>query len=241
MPADARSTRPDPEAPTVEVSQADAVRFVTLRRPPSNALSAVEYAALRAAFRSPTLARVTVLRGSGRAFCSGQDVAEAAGLSGQLVAPYLADAGAAIAAVAATPIPLVTVVNGPAVGAGALLACLGDVVIISETAWWSVPEAHHGLPLGLSLLSRALPVRVARELLATARRIPASQLAAVGAVDRVVTEDQLDAAAEQAVRELLELPADLATWLFPPADRETRARDYLTEVDRTIAAGSWQF
>lgn len=105
-----------------------------------NALSAREYQELGEAFTACTDARVCVLRGSGPTFCSGQDLVEAAGLDDSQVGPHLAAAGAAIAAVARSPLPLVAVVGGPAVGAGALLICLADVIVMSDKAWLSFPE-----------------------------------------------------------------------------------------------------
>ena len=226
--------------PTVAVHDRGGVREVTLHRPPVNALSAVEYATLEAAFAPDPAVRVRVLRGSGRTFCSGQDVEEARGL-GADAGRYLTAAGAAIAAAARAPVPLVAVVNGPAVGAGALLVALADVVVCARDAWLAFPEARYGLPLGRSLLERAVPPRVARALLATGRRMDAERLLALGVADFVVDGDRLEEAAATAVEDLLALPESMAVWLFAGPEREARAAAYLAEVRATVAAGAWGF
>lgn len=218
----------------VEVRCDAGVRTVTIRRPPANALSLREYTALREAFSATDDARVCVLRGSGRSFCAGQDLDEFAGLLGEDRGRYLAEAGEAIITVAASPIPLVAIVNGPAVGAGALLVTLADVVVLSPAAWLSFPEARLGLPLGLSLLSRFLPPRLARWLMASGERIGPDRLYALGAADHVAAEQRLDDVADQVVSGLLELPPSAAAWLYASPDRGDRAQAYRSELAAAV-------
>lgn len=225
---------------TVEVDERGLVRYVTIQRPPVNALSAREYQGLREAFTACTDARVCVLRGSGPTFCSGQDLVEAAGLDDSQVGPHLAAAGAAIAAVARSPLPLVAVVGGPAVGAGALLICLADVIVMSDKAWLSFPEARHGLPVGLSLLSRLVPARLAGQLLATGDRIFAQRLSTLGVVDHLVDAGRLDEVAAEVVSSLVDLPAAMSQWLFSTPQRVEREQAYLAEVRAAAGAGAWR-
>lgn len=90
---------------------------------------------LDAVTRAGTEARVLVLTGEGRAFCSGQDLADA-GAQGKL------DLGAVLReeyepmlnAIYDCPIPTIAAVNGAAAGAGANLALACDVVIAAESA-----------------------------------------------------------------------------------------------------------
>jgi enoyl-CoA hydratase len=218
----------------VEVRRDAGVRTVTIRRPPANALSMREYTALREAFGAADGARVCVLRGSGSTFCAGQDLEEFAGLPGEDRGRYLAEAGEAIITAAASTVPLVAVVNGPAVGAGALLVTLADAVVLSPTAWLSFPEARLGLPLGLSLLSRFLPPRLARQLLATGDRIAADRLHLLGAVDSVVEAERLDDVADEVVGRLLALPETMASWLYGSPERGGRAQAYRAELAAAI-------
>lgn len=220
----------------VEVHREAGARTVTIRRPPANALSLGEYAALREAFTTADGAAVCVLRGSGRSFCAGQDLDEFAALPSEDRGRYLAEAGEAVVAAAASPVPLVAVVNGPAVGAGALLVTLADVVVLSRTAWLSFPEARLGLPLGLSLLSRFVPPRLARQLMATGDRIAADRLQVLGAVDHVVDVERLDEVADRVVGELAALPAATAAWLYAAPERAERAAAYRTELSAAVRA-----
>lgn len=237
---------PTPDAPSarapgsgVRVHRAGAVEHVTLDRPPVNALGAATYATLATAFAPTPGVRVRVLRGEGRVFSAGQDTAEAAALDRGEGGPYLAAAGEALAAVARSAVPLVAVVGGPAVGAGALLVALADVVVLSEDAWLAFPEARYGLALGLSVLADVLPVRLARSLLATGCPVTAAQLAGLGAADRVVPRAVLHEAAAEEVSRLLALPAPMAAWLYDGPDRAARAAAWLEEVTAAVAAGTW--
>ena len=225
----------------VDVRRDGAVRSVTLRRPPANALSWAEYAALREAFTAPDGARVCVLSGTGSSFCAGQDLDEFTALSAAERGGYLAEAGEAVVAAAASAVPLVAVVHGPAVGAGALLVALADVVVMSRAAWLAFPEARLGLPLGLSLLERRIPPRLARQVMATGDRIPADRLHALGAVDHLLdgTEERtLGDVADRVVGRLLELPRPMAAWLYAGPDRTERARAYRAELAAAVTAVS---
>lgn len=223
----------------VDVWRAGVVDHVAFRRPPVNALTAGAYARLRAVFEAPTTAKVRVLQGSGRIFCSGQDLREAAELRREEVGAYLTAAGAAVAAVARSPLPLVAVVNGPAVGAGALLVALADVVVMSDRAWVAFPEARLGLPVGLSVLSRMVPLRLARQLLATGDRIPAARLLGMGAVDYVVPDTRLEAVADEIVGRLSALSRPASASIYDTPERAARARDYLDELAAAVANGAW--
>jgi enoyl-CoA hydratase len=232
---------PEPIArPTVDVCLEDGVRSVTIRRPPANALSAREYAALRDAFAARDGARVCVLRGSGRIFCAGQDLAEFAALTDHDRGRYLAEAGEAVATAAGSTVQLVAVVHGPAVGTGGLLVALADVVVMSRTAWLSFPEARLGLPLGLSLLARFLPPRAARQLMATGDRIAADRLHALGAVDHLVDDEALDEVTDRVVGELLGLPQPMAAWLYATPERAERARSYRAELRAAVTGAAQQ-
>jgi hypothetical protein len=68
------------------------------------------------------------------------------------------------------------------------------------------------------------------------------QLAALGAVDHLVDDDQrLEEVADLAVRELLGLPGAMVDWLFGSPEREARAQAYLQEVQVAAATRAWRF
>ena len=89
----------------------------------------------------------------------------------------------------ALPAPIVAAVHGPAVGFGAELVALCDLVVIGRDAFLSDPHVHHGLPAspGCQLVWPHLTSRsVAKELLLSGRRVDAEEALRLGLVNRVV-------------------------------------------------------
>ena len=111
------------------------VAVITLNRPEvMNALSTLLRAEMReAVLRAGSEARVLVITGAGRAFCSGQDLGDASGaldLERVLNEEYVP----LLKAITDCPIPTISAVQGAAAGAGANLALAADVVIATESA-----------------------------------------------------------------------------------------------------------
>ncbi len=119
---------------TYEVSAGVAV--VTLNRPAvMNALSSVLRRELLAALHlAEAEARVVVFTGAGRAFCSGQDLADVDIDTVDLEAVLRDEYEPLLKAIVACPLPVIAAVNGAAAGAGAGLALACDVVIAAESA-----------------------------------------------------------------------------------------------------------
>ena len=116
----------------------DGVATLTLNRPAvMNALStALRRDMLAAIRRAEAEARVIVFTGAGRAFCSGQDLADAQGLGTEV--PFEAilndEYVPLLTAIYDCRLPTIAAVNGAAAGAGANLALAADVVIATESA-----------------------------------------------------------------------------------------------------------
>jgi 2-(1,2-epoxy-1,2-dihydrophenyl)acetyl-CoA isomerase len=118
-----------------EISEGMAV--ITLNRPEvMNALSSQMRAELLEALKRATgEARVIVLTGAGRAFCSGQDLGDGAMAAGLDLERVLRDEyEPMLKAIYECPIPVIAAVNGAAAGAGANLALAADVVIAAQSA-----------------------------------------------------------------------------------------------------------
>jgi 2-(1,2-epoxy-1,2-dihydrophenyl)acetyl-CoA isomerase len=116
--------------------QAD-VGTIRLNRPEvMNALSTQLRAELLAAIlHAQTEARVLVITGTGRAFCSGQDLADAAAVGNFDLERVLNEEYVPLLkAISDSPIPTIAAVNGAAAGAGAGLALACDVVIAAQSA-----------------------------------------------------------------------------------------------------------
>jgi 2-(1,2-epoxy-1,2-dihydrophenyl)acetyl-CoA isomerase len=122
---------------TITYTETDGLGIITLNRPEvMNALSTQMRAellfAVKAAGKS---ARALVFTGAGRAFCSGQDLGDAAKIANIDLERTLRDEyEPLLRAIYDCPIPTISAVNGPAAGAGANLALAADVIIAAQSA-----------------------------------------------------------------------------------------------------------
>ncbi|WTW92577.1 enoyl-CoA hydratase-related protein [Streptomycetaceae bacterium NBC_01309] len=133
---------------------------------------------------------VVVLAAVDPVFCAGADIKEIAALGAGLPPT---NPGAALRAVRK---PVICAVNGACVSGGLELALSCDWIIASEQAFFADTHARLGvLPRwGLSaLLPRAVGVRLAKEMTATARRIPAPEALRAGLVNQIVPHPELAA------------------------------------------------
>ncbi len=116
---------------------AEGIATITLNRAAvMNALSsALRKELLHALLRSQTEARVMVLTGAGRAFCSGQDLQDAGQIGSFDLERILNEEYVPmLKAITDSPIPTIAAVNGAAAGAGANLALAADIVIAAQSA-----------------------------------------------------------------------------------------------------------
>ncbi len=199
-----------PDGDTVLVAKDRGVVTVTLNRPQT--LNAVTpemerryVEAMRAADADPT-ARVIVVTGAGRGFCSGADLGRLANpdaLAGQVAgqdAPAGQVAGPSVLPAAAMYVrkPAVAAVNGPVAGMGFALMMSCDVRFLAADARVGTTFARLGLvaEYGLSwLLPRSVGRGHAIELLMSGRIIDSDEALRIGLVQEVVTgEPVLDRA-----------------------------------------------
>ncbi len=168
---------------------------LTLNRPEvRNALRRQTYRELEDAVRGTT-ARVLVITGAGRSFCSGDDVREVFGDgSGQVPPrphPRLTPAAEALLH---TTVPVIAAVNGPAVGWGMELALFADLRVAGSSARFGELFVKRGLcsdVAGIGRLAQLVGRERAAELLFTGDVIDAGQARALGLVGRVVGDDEL--------------------------------------------------
>ncbi len=133
---------------TIRLDLRDGLAVITLNRPDvMNALNTRMRAELLDAVKAaPGQARALVLTGAGRAFCSGQDLGDAATAANVDLERTLRDEyEPLLKAIYDCPIPTLSAVNGAAAGAGANLALAADVVIASEAAVFLQAFARIGL------------------------------------------------------------------------------------------------
>ena len=199
-----------------------AIRILTLNRPEKRnaldtALSRALLGALRAADGDETV-RCVVLTGAGPAFCAGADLSEFKGLSDPQAAETRAELTMQLhLAFSKMVTPVVTAINGPAMGGGAGLAIAGDLAVMAQGAKLGYPETKHGIVAAIVManLVRQVGRKAAFELVALGEPIDAKRALALGMVNRVVTKASLMKAA-------LALAAQLAA-VSKPAMAQTKA------------------
>jgi enoyl-CoA hydratase/carnithine racemase len=198
---------------------AGGVATVTFSRPDKlNALTFDVYADLRDLLGELPHrgdARVLVLTGEGRGFCSGGDVEEIIGELQRMPAAELLEftrmSGSVVKAMRDCPLPIVAAVNGVAAGAGAVLALAADIRLVASSAKFSFLFTKVGLAgadMGAAyLLPRLVGLGRAAELLILGGEVEAARAAGIGLATRVVADEELAAAAQELARELADGPA----------------------------------
>ncbi|SFD43471.1 enoyl-CoA hydratase-related protein [Roseivivax sediminis] len=166
---------------TITYGVEDRVAVVTLNRPEvMNALNTAMRAELTDAVkRGGSEARVVVLTGEGRAFCSGQDLGDGGNAASLDLERTLRDEYVPmLTAIAGCPVPTIAAVNGAAAGAGANLALSADVVIAAESAAFTQAFTKIGLipdAGGTWLLPRQVGMAKAMGAALFAERITAAE------------------------------------------------------------------
>jgi 2-(1,2-epoxy-1,2-dihydrophenyl)acetyl-CoA isomerase len=156
--------------------------------------------------------RCLVLTGAGRAFCAGQDLDEArartAGL-GDAVRRYY---NPLILKLRSIDKPVLAAVNGAAAGAGASLALACDLIYMSEKAYYMLAFVKVGLvpDSGASYwMPRLIGYHRAMELALTGDRLSAERALELGLCNRVVPQEQLDAAVGEMAARLAKGPRSM--------------------------------
>lgn len=184
---------------TITVTESDGIATLALNRPAvMNALSSALRRELLDALRDvQTRARVIVLTGTGRAFCSGQDLQDAMALGQDDLGRILAEEyEPLLMAIADCPVPTIAAVNGAAAGAGANLALACDVVIATESASFSQAFTRIGLipdAGGTWWLPRQVGMARAMGAALFAEKITAQQAALWGMIWEAVPDDRFAA------------------------------------------------
>ena len=189
---------------TLRLERVGQVLRVTIDHP-SSALNAVDdrlhhdLTALFAGLKRESEARTVLLTGRGRAFSAGGDFAWFPALQepGRLEA-LRRDAKQLIWDLLDVEIPIVAAVNGHAMGLGASIALLCDVIFMADTATIGDPHVKVGIVAGdggAAIWPLAVGPARAKEYLLTGDTLSAVEAERIGLVNRVVPAAELDAAA----------------------------------------------
>lgn len=197
----------------VHAASTDEVVRITLDDPDRyNALTSTlvrELKDLLGGVRADPDARVVILAGAGKGFCSGANMAgdeelpEAARRRGPvgLVQTLQEDLAELILAIHELPQPVIAAVHGAAVGGGLAVALACDLRVASDDAFF----ASHFIRVGLSscdvgtsyTLPKLVGPTMAAELMLTGRRFDAAEALRLGVLNRVVPRDELLSTAEE--------------------------------------------
>lgn len=204
----------------------DGVATVTLNKPDKrNALGDILTPALRSillSLEADERCGAILLTGAGRAFCAGGDVSGMGSNRGKdgeapKAPPTVDEAVAALIQkqetltlrMAELDKPIVAALPGPAAGAGLSIALAADLRVMADDTFVTTAFRNIGLSgdYGSSwFLTRLVGPAVAKELLMTARRIPAEECLRLGIVNRIVPFEDLAATARDLALELANGP-----------------------------------
>ena len=179
---------------------------VVMDNPPVNALTVAGWFELAdiitALGRDPNV-RVVVLRAEGRGFNAGVDIKEMQATEGH-DALIGANRGcfAAFAAVYECAVPVISAVHGYCLGGGVGLVGNSDVIVASDDATFGLPEVDRGALGAATHLSRLVPQHKMRAMVYTSATATAAELHHFGSVLRVVSRDELRAAAFEVAGEI---------------------------------------
>ena len=183
---------------TLLIETRGAVRILTMNRPEKrNALNSELTRALLEALRAADADEavgVVVLTGAGPGFCAGADLAEFRELSDPKAAEARAELTMNLHLVfSRMRVPVITAINGAAMGGGAGLAIAGDLAVMADGAKIGYPETRHGIVAAIVLanLVRQVGRKAAFELVALAEPVDARHALALGMVNRVVPPELL--------------------------------------------------
>ncbi|HEU4811521.1 MAG TPA: enoyl-CoA hydratase-related protein [Nocardioides sp.] len=195
----------DTNSAPVLLDVTDGVATITINRPDAmNSLDVATKEALLDAVRKVAddpAARCVVLTGTGRAFCTGQDLKEHIRIlesesSESLFRTVDEHYNPIVTALATMPKPVIAAVNGVAAGAGASLAFACDLRLLSDTAGFNLAFANVALSCdtGASYhLQRLVGRAKALELLYFPSTLKADAALSLGLATRVVPADELAA------------------------------------------------
>lgn len=226
----------------VKVDVRDGIAVCTLNRPDAlNAVSRQGHGELEALFgqlAADTGVKAVVLTGAGRAFCAGGDVKEMGSDSDDRPGGIF-DSGARqlVARMLSVEQPVIAAVNGDAVGLGATLALLCDVIFMAETA--RIGDTHVRVGLvpgdgGAVIWPLLVGPSRAKEYLMTGDLIAAAEAERIGLVNHVVPADKLQEEA-LAFADRLAKGATMAIRFTKLAVQRTVLQSALQSLDMSLA------
>ncbi len=214
----------DPDDPVHYDRESEALAWITLNRPERrNALDEAGWRGLGDALdRAAREVRVAAIRGTGPAFCAGDDIRSLVdletGSDGARLGELLAES---LFGVEELPIPVVAAVDGPAFGGGCELVAACDLAVATEDATFALPETSVGAypPYAAARPEAFGGKKSLSRMVYTGEPIDAEAAADRGIVNETVPAEDL----EPTVAELAEAVADSPFEATRLAKRRVRA------------------
>lgn len=226
------------------------VARLTLNRPDArNALNNAMCSELHRALldiRANPDVHVVLIDANGPVFCAGADLKERKGMDDDQIRARRLRAFALYDAIEQCPVPIVAVIDGPAVGSGCEIAGACDFIIGSERASFRYPEARWGTVGATQRLPRIVGRRLAKELMFTGRAVEADEALRIGLLNRIVPADQLPAVIQQMAQEIADGPPHAMRSAKRTLDRgldDSRHGALALEIlaiEENLNAGTWK-
>ena len=154
--------------------------------------------------------RAVYLTGNGKAFCAGQDLAEAIDPNGPDLSKIVSEHyNPIILMIRSLDLPVVCGVNGVAAGAGANIALACDITIAAQSASFIQAFSKIGLipdSGGTFFLPRIIGMQKATALMMLGDKIGADEAEKMGMIYKVVEDENLDAEAFNLAKKLAQMP-----------------------------------
>jgi enoyl-CoA hydratase/carnithine racemase len=172
----------------------------------------------------PPAAEAVVIAGAGPAFSAGHDLAEVLAGDESELEKLFARCTEMMETVQRIPQPVVARVHGVATAAGCQLVAAADLAVAAASARFATPGVKIGLFCSTPMvpITRAIGRKRALEMLLTGQMIDAETACDWGLINRVVPDEQLDAATETLVASIIE---------FSPAVIGLGKRTFYSQVD----------
>ena len=228
---------------------ADGVATLTLNRPDSRNALNLEMCDLVFGFcqdiSSNPEVKIVLVRANGPVLCAGADLKEREGMSEAQVRERRMKGFAAYAALEALPMPVVAVVQGPAVGSGCEIAAACDFIVATPEASFRTPEAIRGTVGATQRLPRILGKRLAKDLMFTGRTLSAEEAREAGLITRLVSPSELEITLGKIEKTILSAPAQSLRLAKRCIDRgveldpEGALAAEIAAIEEQLAAGTW--
>lgn len=189
-------------------------------------------------------ARVLVIRGAGKVFCSGADLAAVSGAGAMQFLPAFERM---LDHVARHRLPTIAAIHGAALGGGFQLACVCDFRLAASDAKIGIPSSKLGILVNFENIERLVLLAgpaIAKEMLMTGRTYSGKEAQAAGLVNHRIPPEHLEAAGQQLAHELAQraplsvqgTKVSIQAVLDHVGSTRADKKEVVAELDRLVAA-----